>query len=109
MADSCDNLFFHPDTGDLWTGCHPRIIDTIEHLYHNISHKSGSLVLRIQLGPENLSGHGVPFPDYEIDQIYGNDGRQLKGSSVAVYYEGNMLVGTVVDNLLYCEVRSLQQ
>ena len=109
MADSCDNLFIHPITGDLWSGCHARIIDVIQHLYHNISHPSGSLVLRIRLGQENLSGQGEPFPDYEIDQIYSNDGGQLKGSSIAVYHGRNMLVGTVVDNLLYCEVRSLDE
>jgi arylesterase/paraoxonase len=108
MADSCDNLFICPHTGDIWTGCHPRIIDVIQHLYHNFSHQAGSLVLRIQLGPENLSEQGVIFPHYQIDQVYSNDGWQLKGSSAAIYYGGKLLIGSVVDNLVYCEALSLQ-
>jgi arylesterase/paraoxonase len=105
LADTCDNMFIEPNTGDIWLGCHPRLIDTAKYSETNCSHKAGSQVLRLKLGAERTDG--VPFPDYDIDQVFINDGSLLKGSSVAVYYDGKMLVGSPLDKLLYCEVKSL--
>lgn len=107
LADTCDNMFVQPNNGDIWLGCHPRLIDTAEYSENNCNHKAGSQVLRLKLGAEVPDGKEARFPDFEIDQVYINDGSLLKGGSVAVYYQGRMLVGSPLDKLLYCEVRSL--
>ncbi|XP_062503519.1 serum paraoxonase/arylesterase 1-like isoform X2 [Corticium candelabrum] len=106
LPDTCDNMFVEPITGYIWLGCHPRLIDTAEYSERNCSHKAGSQVLRLRLGTKTTGDDGRPVLDYDIDQVFINDGSLLKGSSVAVYYHGKMLVGSPLDKLLYCEVKS---
>ena len=45
----------------------------------------------------------VSSPDYEVKEIFLNDGASLSGSSVASYYNNNLLIGAVFeDNFLHC-------
>lgn len=43
-----------------------------------------------------------------ITEIYSDDGNSISGSSVASIYDNKMLVGSVMDKLIYCEVRTLE-
>ena len=42
-----------------------------------------------------------------IDEVYSNNGSQLRFTSVAVRHENQLLIGTVDDKVLLCELRSL--
>ena len=48
----------------------------------------------------------------DIEDVYSNDGHTLSGSSAAVYVngdqEGHLVVGTVTEKLLYCQVKHLR-
>ncbi|XP_035678774.1 serum paraoxonase/arylesterase 2-like [Branchiostoma floridae] len=89
-----DNLNICPETGDLWVGAHPSVSDTFSHI-RDRRHLAPSQVLRIQ----NAAGE---YP--EVTELYANDGRQLSGSTAAVVYNRRLLIGTVVDTLLYCDI-----
>ena len=104
MTSCCDNLFVEAN-GHVWLGCHPRCLKTSE-CFKSTSGLCDSHVLLVKLGPESEAKDGPPFPDFSIEQIYYDDGHELKASAVAVHYEGRLLIGSVIDNLLYCEARS---
>ncbi|XP_019633422.1 PREDICTED: serum paraoxonase/arylesterase 2-like [Branchiostoma belcheri] len=89
-----DNLNICPDTGDLWVAAHPSVTDIFKHIQDR-RHLAPSQVLRIQ-DPAGASP--------EVTELYANDGRQLNGSSAAVVYNRRLLIGTVHDTLLYCDV-----
>ncbi|XP_066272005.1 serum paraoxonase/arylesterase 2-like [Branchiostoma lanceolatum] len=91
LATAVDNVDVCPDTGDLWVGAHEGFARRVE----DRRNPSSSQVLRIQT-PAGASP--------EVTSLYTNDGRQLNGSSVAVVYNRRMLIGTVHDTLLYCDV-----
>ncbi|XP_019633432.1 PREDICTED: serum paraoxonase/arylesterase 2-like [Branchiostoma belcheri] len=91
LATSVDNVDVCPDTGDLWIGAHGSFN---KHMEDRIN-PSSSQVLRIQ-DPAGASP--------EVTELYANDGRQLNGSSAAVVYNRRLLIGTVHDTLLYCDV-----
>ena len=74
--------------------------------FQSTSDLCDSHVLLMKLGPESETKDRPPFPDFSIEQIYYDDGRELKASAVAVHYEGRLLIGSINNNLLYCEARS---
>jgi arylesterase/paraoxonase len=74
--------------GNLWVGCHPKMLAFVKHA-GDVYKKSPSQVLKIQYtGKDN----------YQMKEIYLNDGTQLSGSSVAAVYQNQMLVGAVFDS-----------
>lgn len=42
-----------------------------------------------------------------ITDLYSDDGNQISGNSVASLYNNKMLIGTVQDKLMYCDVCTL--
>ncbi|XP_065832927.1 serum paraoxonase/arylesterase 1-like, partial [Oscarella lobularis] len=104
VTSCCDNLFVEAN-GHVWLGCHPRCLKTLVR-FRSRSGLCDSHVLLVKLGPESEAKDGPPFPDYSIEQIYYDDGRELKASAVAVHYEGRLHIGSINNNLLYCEARS---
>ena len=84
-----DNIEVDLD-GNLWIGSHPRMFDFIKHA-KNEKNLSPSQVIMV-------SGQ-----NYEVKEIFLNDGTSLSGSSVASYYNNNLLIGAVFeDNFLHC-------
>ena len=43
-----------------------------------------------------------------MEEVLSDDGHRLSGSTVAAYYHGAMLVGTMYTKLLYCIVYYLE-
>ena len=84
-----DNIEIDLD-GNLWIGSHPRMFDFIKHAKDE-NYLSPSQVIM------------VSSSDYEVKEIFLNDGASLSGSSVASYYNNNLLIGAVFeDNFLHC-------
>ena len=82
-------------------GSHPKPADFLRHS-QNLSIPAASQVITIRLNDHKPAG--VPFPHYDVREVYMNDGSQIKASTSALFYNGTLLVGTVFDNLLVCEV-----
>ena len=45
----------------------------------------------------------------KVTEMYADDGGVLKGSSVATFYQGRLLIGTVIHKALLCEVYSIDK
>ncbi|XDC54442.1 hypothetical protein R6Z07M_005624 [Ovis aries] len=87
-----DNISVDPVTGDLWVGCHPNGMKIFSYDPEN---PPGSEVLQIQ---------NILAEEPKVTVVYAEDGKVLHGSTVASVYKGKMLVGTVFQKALYCEL-----
>jgi len=92
-----DNLFVDPETGDIWGGAHPVTYEVIQYMDHPKTHRAPSQVVRIRLAKKDGES------DY-FAEPYGNDGSVLSGSSIAARYKNQILIGTVYDKLLLCDI-----
>ena len=98
-----DNINLDPVTGNFWVAGMPRLIDFIEHNQKNLSLPSPSQVFTLNLGKPSSSGEA--FPDYEVREVYMNDGKEVTGSSSSIFYKDHLLIGSVFGNMVYCEVK----
>lgn len=82
-----DNIDVDED-GNLWIATHPKLLSFVKHAKDS-ANKSPSQVLKL-----------IPNANYtfEVEEYYMNDGAEMSGSSVAVYYKNQILVGDVFDN-----------
>ncbi|EDL13966.1 paraoxonase 2, isoform CRA_b [Mus musculus] len=87
-----DNLSIDPSSGDIWVGCHPN--GQRLFVYHP-NHPPASEVLRIQ---------NILSEKPSVTTVYINNGSVLQGSSVATIYDRKLLVGTLYQKALYCEL-----
>ena len=53
------------------------------------------MVLKSHVYLGKASTCGVAFPDYEVREIYANDGKELSFATAALVYQERLLVGTV--------------
>lgn len=96
-----DNINVDPLTGNFWLVGIPRVTDAILHST-NVSHPSPSQVFEVKLGKPSTSG--VAFPDYEVREVYVNDGKELSFATTAIVYQDRLLVGTLDNNMLLCQL-----
>ena len=98
-----DNINLDAVTGNFWVAGMPRLMDFIEHNQKNLSFPSPSQVFTLHPGKPSSSGEA--FPDYEVREVYMNDGKEVSGSSSAIFYKDRLLIGSVFGNMVYCEVK----
>lgn len=92
VADTLvDNISVDPVTGDLWVGCHP---DGMK-IFRTSSSPPGSEVIQIQ---------NILTDEPKVTRVYAENGTVLQGSAVASVYKGKLLIGTVYQKALYCEL-----
>ncbi|XP_076979587.1 serum paraoxonase/arylesterase 1 [Tamandua tetradactyla] len=87
-----DNISVDPVTGDLWVGCHPN---GMKIFFYDPENPPGSEVLRIQ---------NILTEEPKVTVVYAENGTMLQGSTVASVYKGKLLIGTVFQKALYCEL-----
>ncbi|XP_041843148.1 serum paraoxonase/arylesterase 2-like [Melanotaenia boesemani] len=90
VGSLCDNIEVDHRTGDLWLGCHPN---SMKLAMFDPEDPPGSEVIKIK----NIHSE-QPLVSIE----YGDDGRELMGSTVAAPYEGKLLIGTIFHKALSC-------
>lgn len=78
------------ETGALWIGCHPKLLRFVSHS-KDPAKRSPSQVLRVRIGKDR---------DPDVAEIYLNDGAELSGSSVAMFYRNRLLIGSVYEHFL---------
>jgi len=61
-------------------------------------------VLHIKLGEEDPSGP-VPFPNYDVSEVYKNNGSEHRGATGADTYKDLLAVGGIFDKFMVCELR----
>ncbi|XP_071505035.1 serum paraoxonase/arylesterase 1-like [Diadema antillarum] len=95
-----DNIYVDSD-GDLWIGAIP--VPHISEAYMNhVDVRVASQVLRVKLGSKD-----APYRDYEINEVYSEDGSNLTMSTVAVRHENVLLVGSLHENMIRCTLDAM--
>lgn len=83
--------------GRLWIGAHPKLLTFVKYS-KDPHHRSPSQVLMVT--PRGGSR-------YMVKEIYLNNGNPLSGSSVAAYFKGTLLIGSVFDpHFLVCTMKN---
>ncbi|XP_070532975.1 serum paraoxonase/arylesterase 1-like [Ptychodera flava] len=95
-----DNIEIDKRSGDLWLGCQSVLYKLFQHGM-NVTNPAASQVLRIRPGSKS-----APYASPDIREIFVDDGTLASSSSVASYYDDKLLVGTVLDRLVYCEIKT---
>jgi len=89
LKSGLDNIDVDTD-GNIWIGSHPKMLDFVGHASDSTKH-SPSQVFRLSPG---ASSH----TDYEIKEVFLDDGDMISGSSVAVHHNEIVYVGVVFDH-----------
>ncbi|XP_053743795.1 serum paraoxonase/arylesterase 2-like [Synchiropus splendidus] len=92
VGSLCDNIEVDPESGDVWLGCHPNASKLMSF---NPEDPPGSEVVRVK---------AILSRQPQVTQVYADDGRQLMASSVAAVFEGKLLIGSVFQKALYCDL-----
>ncbi|KAL3854895.1 hypothetical protein ACJMK2_014131 [Sinanodonta woodiana] len=98
LYSGVDNPTVEPKTGNILIGAHPVLYQAAEHFtYPEVSAPSQVLYLHT-----NSTNH-VTF----VTELFSDAGHTLYASTVASMYQKKMLIGTALQKLMYCEVRTL--
>ena len=89
LESGLDNITIDAE-GNLWIGSHPKLLDFVAHAENN-GKLSPSQVLKLTPSGEN---------DFEVTEVYLNEGEQISGSSTALYHDGKVYIGVVFENKL---------
>ncbi|XP_072172108.1 serum paraoxonase/arylesterase 1-like [Diadema setosum] len=98
---SPDNVYVDAD-GDLWLGCIP--VPHITGAY--INHEDvivPSQVLRVKLG----GAKEAPYQNYELNEVYSEDGSNLTLSTSAVRHGNILLIGSLHERMMRCTLDAL--
>ncbi|XP_053394247.1 serum paraoxonase/arylesterase 2-like isoform X2 [Mercenaria mercenaria] len=90
-----DNIEVDPDTGDLWIGCHPVAWKVLDLFFGTVP---PCQVVRAKMQDNAVS---------EMEIIYQDDGTNCAGSTAATHAAGKMIVGTVSNQAVVCDVEYL--
>jgi len=76
--------------GNLWIGAHPKLLDFVSHAKDQDKHSASQI---LKLTP-------IADSDFQVTEVYLNDGSDISGSSTALYYAGVIYMGVVFENKL---------
>lgn len=93
VGSLCDNIEVDRKTGDLWLGSHPN---GLKFLLSDPNDPPGSEVIKIQ---------DILSEKPKVTQVYADNGSVIIGSSVATRYGGKLLIGTVYQKALICDLK----
>jgi arylesterase / paraoxonase len=89
LGTGIDNISVDTD-GTLWIAAHPKMLAFVSHAKDPAKHSPSQI---LKLTPDNRG-------DYQVSEIYMNDGSDLSGSSVALHYKNEVFVGVVFESKL---------
>lgn len=94
LGTAPDNPLVDPKTGNVYLGNHPLLYKALLHL-EDPKLKAPSQVLLLRVKDGNITS---------TQELLYDDGDLISGSSSAVVYDGKLLVGSVHNNLVLCDV-----
>ncbi|XP_071505025.1 serum paraoxonase/arylesterase 2-like [Diadema antillarum] len=98
---SPDNIYVDAD-GDLWLGCIPVGHTAMAYIDHE-DVRVASQVLRVKLG----GSKEAPYQDYELNEVYSEDGSNLTLSTSAVRHGNVLLIGSLHERMMRCRLDAL--
>jgi len=84
------------DQGHLWIGAQQIIKHLLFHMYDPITYIAPSQVLKVSFDPEHKSA--------AVEEIYADDGELLRASTTAAVYKNILLIGTLYDKAMWCQL-----
>ncbi len=91
LDSGLDNIDIDVD-GNIWIGSHPQTLTFLGHV-KDANKISPSQIFK--LSPKGEMG------EYDVEEIYLNDGSEISASSVGVRYKDDLFIGAVFDKKLY--------
>lgn len=86
------------DAGAVWIGAHPIRYKLFQYMLDTEKNLAPSQILKITFDKKKLE-------QSEITEVFADSGNLLKGSSAAVRYKDRLLIGSVFDRLLLCDLK----
>ncbi|XP_053395644.1 uncharacterized protein LOC123523548 [Mercenaria mercenaria] len=96
MGTGVDNIDVD-ENGDLWIGCHP-ITWKIADFFNLFGATPPSQVIRVKIRDHTVD---------DVEEIYRDDGQECSGSTVASYQRKKLVIGTVFQQTVVCDVKYL--
>ncbi|XP_053182606.1 serum paraoxonase/arylesterase 2-like [Scomber japonicus] len=93
VGSLCDNIEVDHRSGDVWLGCHPNGMKLSKF---DPEDPPGSEVIRIK---------NINSQQPVVSQVYADNGHVIMASSVAAIYEKKLLIGTVFQKALLCNLK----
>ncbi|XP_063728535.1 serum paraoxonase/arylesterase 2-like [Symsagittifera roscoffensis] len=90
-----DNIEIDHDSGDLWIGSHPVFFRIFQLKKGPVA--PASQVIKISYDP---IANRAPI----INEVFSDDGMIVMGSAGAAHWKSRLLVGSVFERLVYCEI-----
>jgi len=87
LQSGLDNITIDAN-GDLWIATHPKLLDFVSHSKDS-THYSPSQVLKL---------HPLGNSDLLVEEIYLDNGKEISGSSTALFYNGQVFIGQVFND-----------
>jgi len=84
------------EEGRLWIGAQQILIQTLFHLHDPITWIAPSQVLKVSFDADHKT--------FAIEEVYSDDGNLLRASTVATVYKKTLLIGTLYDKAMYCQL-----
>ncbi|XP_033741944.1 uncharacterized protein LOC117328516 [Pecten maximus] len=88
-----DNIEVDPVTGELWLGCTPIQYQLWE--WEKVGYDAPSQVLKVKTSEGKFT---------EAVEVYFDSGSELAASTVASVYRGKMIAGTLISQLIVCDL-----
>lgn len=89
-----DNVLVDQKTGDLYAGCHPIGLKIMHHL-DNPDVVTPSQVLHFKVKEGNITS---------VQELFYDHGELISGSASGTVYDRKLLIGSIFDNLVTCDV-----
>ncbi|XP_071838863.1 serum paraoxonase/arylesterase 2-like [Apostichopus japonicus] len=99
VGTGIDNIFVHPHTMDLWFGAHPIGHAFLEHTT-NLDTPAPSQVIRLHPTGEQDD----PFSSVELFELFSDSGKLISASSSVAVSGNRLLIGSLLQKLVYCEM-----
>ncbi|MEN8250060.1 MAG: SMP-30/gluconolactonase/LRE family protein [Bacteroidota bacterium] len=85
LGSGVDNIDIDEE-GNLWIAAHPKLLDYVDHSKDANEHSPSEV---FKLTPDG--------DDFKVELVYSNDGSEISGSSVAIFHQGELFVGVVLE------------
>lgn len=87
LKTGLDNITIDAN-GDLWIAAHPKLLDFVSHSKDSTQYSSSQV---LKLRPIRNTG-------FLVDEIYLDNGKEISGSSTALFYNGQVYIGQVFND-----------
>ncbi|GFS08587.1 serum paraoxonase/arylesterase 2 [Elysia marginata] len=100
LSNKGDNINLSQNGDALLIGAHPMLYKTMTSMASplNPNCTSPSSVLRVPLKQDGL------VEEADITELFYDHGDLISGSSSAVQYDGQLLIGSIVNSLVHCQL-----